>query len=281
MDKLILKSTTLLAGILISAPMIITTASAATTGGDYTSSANLTLQAGTGPVDPLDPTDPTNPVTPVDPGTPGASGNLTVDYGSTLYFGTQSISTQSKTYYAHPDMVKDQSNAVKVVPNYVQVTDQSGELSGWTLSLTQASDLHMTTGTSTDPGYALSGAQISFTGGTLLGGNGITAGKPSDVVASGVLTPGVATKLVSAVKNEGAGTWLYNFGDVDAYDASSVDTANTTDHTKVATKSAISLAVPAGLIEKAAPYTTDLYWSLQAVPGNDWDGNTSAVTPVP
>ncbi|MFK5290943.1 WxL domain-containing protein, partial [Lactococcus lactis] len=116
MDKLILKSTTLLAGILISAPMIITTASAATTGGDYTSSANLTLQAGTGPVDPLDPTDPTNPVTPVDPGTPGASGNLTVDYGSTLYFGTQSISTQSKTYYAHPDMVKDQSNAVKVVP---------------------------------------------------------------------------------------------------------------------------------------------------------------------
>lgn len=60
MDKLILKSTTLLAGILISAPMIITTASAATTGGDYTSSANLTLQAGTGPVDPLDPTDPTN-----------------------------------------------------------------------------------------------------------------------------------------------------------------------------------------------------------------------------
>lgn len=35
MDKLILKSTTLLAGILISAPMIITTASAATTGGDY------------------------------------------------------------------------------------------------------------------------------------------------------------------------------------------------------------------------------------------------------
>ena len=138
MDKLILKSTTLLAGILISAPMIITTASAAITGGDYTSSANLTLQAGTGPVDPLDPTDPTNPVTPVDPGTPGASGNLTVDYGSTLYFGTQSISTQSKTYYAHPDMVKDQSNAVKVVPNYVQVTDQSGELSGWTLSLTQA-----------------------------------------------------------------------------------------------------------------------------------------------
>lgn len=241
----------------------------------------MTLQAGTGPVDPLDPTDPTNPVTPVDPGTPGASGNLTVDYGSTLYFGTQSISTQSKTYYAHPDMVKDQSNAVKVVPNYAQVTDQSGELSGWTLSLTQASDLHMTTGTSTDPGYALSGAQISFTGGTLLGGNGITAWKPSDVVASGTLTPGVATKLVSAAKNEGAGTWLYNFGDVDAYDASSVDTANTADHTKVATKSAISLAVPAGLIEKAAPYTTDLYWSLQAVPGNDWDGNTSAVTPAP
>jgi hypothetical protein len=281
MDKLILKSSALLAGLLISGPMLITTANAATTGGDYTSSANLTLQAGTGPVDPLDPTDPTKPVTPVDPGTPGASGNLTVDYGSTLYFGTQSISTQSKTYYAHPDMVKDQSDAVKVVPNYAQVTDQSGELAGWTLSLTQASDLHMTSGTSTDPGYALSGAQINFTGGSLIGGNGITAGQPSDVVTSGTLTPGVATKLVSAAKNEGAGTWLYNFGDVDAYDTASVDTANTTDHTKVATKSAISLTVPAGLIEKAAAYTTDLYWSLQAVPGNDWSGNTSATTPAP
>ena len=93
------------------------------------------------------------------------------------WIGYVAVSYTHLTYYAHPDMVKDQSNAVKVVPNYAQVTDQSGELSGWTLSLTQASDLHMTTGTSTDPGYALSGAQISFTGGTLLGGNGITAGK--------------------------------------------------------------------------------------------------------
>jgi len=279
MNKLVLKSSALLATLLIAGPVLISTAGAATTtGGDYTSSANLTLQAGTGPVDPLDPTDPTNPVTPVDPGTPGAPGNLTVDYGSTLYFGTQSISTQAQTYYAHPDMVVDKDDVTKIVPNYAQVTDQSGDLAGWTLTLTQASDLHLTSGSSSDAGYALTGAQINFNGGTIVGGNGITAGTPSDVVSSGSLTPGVATKLVSAAENEGAGTWLYNFGDVDAYDAASVDTANTSDQSKVATKSAISLTVPAGLVEKAAPYTTDLYWSLQAVPGNDWSGNTSAVT---
>ncbi|PLW59163.1 WxL domain-containing protein [Lactococcus lactis] len=281
MNKLTLKSSALFTTLLISGPMLVATTSAATTGGDNTTSANLTLQAGLEPAEPLDPTDPTNPVSPVEPGTPGASGDLTVDYGSTLYFGTQSISTQSKTYYAHPDMVKDQTNVVKAIPNYAQVTDQSGELEGWTLTLTQDSDFHITTGTSTDPGYELIGAQINFTGGDIVGGNSLTAGKPSDVVGAGALIPGVATKLVSAAKNEGAGTWLYTFGNIDAYDASSIDTANTTDHTKVATKSAINLTVPAGLIEKAATYTTDLYWSLQAVPGNSWTGNTVAVTPAP
>ncbi|MGM9886797.1 MAG: WxL domain-containing protein [Lactococcus sp.] len=279
MNKNLLKSSALLTVTIIATPLFTTNVSAATTtGGDYTSSANLTLQAGTGPVSPLDPTNPVNPVTPVDPGTPGAAGNITVDYGSKLYFGTQSISTQQKVYYAQPDMVKDASNVVKAVPNYSQVTDQSGELAGWTLTLTQESDLHLTTGTSTDPGYALTGAQISFAGGTVVGGNGITAGTPSDVVTSGSLTPGVATKLVSAAANEGAGTWLYNFGDLNDYDTNSVDLTNTSDHSKVATKSAISLTVPAGITEKAAAYTTNLYWSLQAVPGNAWTGNTSSVT---
>ncbi|WP_374284583.1 WxL domain-containing protein [Lactococcus sp.] len=279
MNKNILKSSALLTVAMIATPLLATNVSAATTtGGDYTSSANLTLQAGTGPVSPLDPTDPINPVTPVDPVTPGAAGNITVDYGSKLYFGTQSISTEQKVYYAQPDMVKDSTNTIKAVPNFSQVTDQSGELAGWTLTLTQESDLHLTTGTSTDPGYALTGAQISFAGGTVVGGNGITAGTPSDVVTSGSLTPGVATKLVSAAANEGAGTWLYNFGDLNDYDTNSVDLTNTSDHSKVATKSAISLTVPAGITEKAAAYTTNLYWSLQAVPGNAWTGNTSSVT---
>lgn len=274
-----LKSSVLLATLLIAGTVWTATVSAAVTkGGDFTTSANLVLQAGTGPVSPLDPTDPDNPITPLVPGTPGAGGNITVDYGSTLYFGTQTISTQAQTYYAHPDLVTDKDSNVKAVPNYAQVTDQSGELAGWTLTLTQASDLHLSTGTASDPGYALTGASISFTGGQIIGGNGMTDGTPTDVATTGTLTPGVATKLVVASSGKGAGTWLYSFGVIDAYDTTSVDTNNPTDQTKVASKSAISLAIPAGLVQKAAAYSTNLYWSLQAVPGNDWTGETTATS---
>lgn len=274
-----LKSSVLLATLLIAGTVWTATVSAAVTkGGDFTTSANLVLQAGTGPVSPLDPTDPDNPVTPLVPGTPGAGGNITVDYGSTLYFGTQTISTQAQTYYAHPDLVTDKDSNVKAVPNYAQVTDQSGELAGWTLTLTQASDLHLVSGSSTDPGYALTGAQISFTGGNIIGGNGLTTGAPLDVASVGTLVPGKAVKLVVASASEGAGTWLYSFGAIGDYDATSVDTNNPTDQTKVASKSAISLAIPAGLVQKAAAYSTNLYWSLQAVPGNDWTGETTATS---
>lgn len=111
MNKISLKSSTLLTITIIATPLFATNVGADTTnGGDYASSANLTLQAGTGPIPPLDPT---NPVNPVAPGTPRAAGNITVDYGSKLYFGTQSISTQQKVYYAQPDMVKNASNVVK------------------------------------------------------------------------------------------------------------------------------------------------------------------------
>lgn len=279
MNKLVLKSSAVLTALLIAGPVLASAVSATTVGGDYTSTANLTLQAGTGPVNPVDPTDPTVPVTPVDPGTPGTPGNLTVDYGSTLNFGTQSISTNTQTYFAHPDMVSNtDGTGTRAVPLFSQVTDQSGDLAGWTLTVTQASDLHLASGTAGTPGYALTGATIDFTGGTVVAGNGNTAVAPSTVVASGQLTPGVATELVSAAAGQGAGTWLYNFGPLTDYDTTSVDTTTPTDQSKVATKSAISLTVPGGLTEKAAAYTTDLYWSLQAVPGNASTGNFTTVT---
>ncbi|GHU38152.1 cell surface protein [Bacilli bacterium] len=275
MTKVTLKSSALLAALLVAGTTFATTASATTIGGDATSSANLTLKAGTGPVDPLNPTKPDEKIDPVDPLIPGSPGNITVDYGSTFQFGTQTISTQEKTYYAHPDLGKDLTNTVVAIPLYSQVTDQSGDLAGWTLTLTQKEDLHLATGTAGDLGYALKGAQIKFTGGQIVGGNGLTTGAPTDVVASGTLVPGEATKLVSAATNEGAGTWLYNFGALADYDAASVDLANTADKSKVATQSPISLTVPAGLTQKAAAYTTELHWSLQAVPGNAWTGKTT------
>lgn len=297
MKNLTLKSSALLATLLITGAALSTVASAATTiGGDAKSSANLTLQAGTGPVDPKDPDNPdVTPVIPTDPPTPGSPGNITVDYGSTFEFGTQTISTSEKVYYAHPDgqegvqvdangdFVKDSSGNYVGDGNFVhkplhsQVTDQSGDLAGWTLTLTQKEDFHLVSGSATDPGYKLAGAQIAFKNGRVVGGIN-TATAPSGVVTSGVLIPGKAVKLVSAAAGEGAGTWVYNFGATTDYDTSSVDFTTPTDKSKIASKSPISLTVPAGLTQKAAAYTTELIWSLQATPGNDWTYNPSAVT---
>ncbi|GAX48029.1 WxL domain-containing protein [Pseudolactococcus reticulitermitis] len=281
MNKPILKASTLLATLLISGAALSAIVSATTIGGDYTSSANLTLEAGEGPTTPLDPENPDDPITPEIPGTGGEGGNLTVDYGSTLFFGKQSISSQAATYYAHPDLVRDSGSHVKAVPLYAQVTDQSGELAGWTLTLTQAAQLHLGSGSDTDPGYALNGATINFSGGTIVGGYGLEDGVPSTFVESGTLIPGHAVQLVGAGNGEGAGTWLYHFGAIGDYDTSAVNTADTSDHTGKATKSPITLTIPAGVVQKAAAYSTELYWSLQAVPGGDWTGETDAKDVIP
>lgn len=274
MKKRALKSSSALATLLVLGVSVATSVEAATVvGGDYKSSANLTLKAGTGPIDPYDPNDPgTGPVDPTDPGTPGTPGNLTVDYGSSFNFGTQTISTSGATYYAHPDVVT-KSGTNQAVPAFSQVTDQSGDLAGWTLTLTQESDLHLSSGTSSDPGYALTGAEISFTGGKIVAAGGNTATAPSDVVAADKLVPGQAVKLVSASAGQGAGSWQYQFSDVSAYDSTSVDLNNPSDKSKVASKSPVQLSIPVGLTQKAAAYTTNLSWSLQAVPGNTQPSN--------
>lgn len=238
---------------------------------ETTSSNSLSTQveliSGDGSPPIFDPTSPTETVTPINPNDQGSEGSYTIDYASNFYFGTQEISSQKSTYYTQPDMVINKNNEVKIVPNFIQVTDESGSFSGWTLTVKQDSLLHLNSGNTEAAGYSLNGSNISFENASLIGGDGITTGAPTGK-SSLTLTPGETQMVVSAEKEQGAGSWLYTFGTVSSYDQSSVDTKDVSNRKKSSTKSAIKLTVPSGSAIKADKYTTTLTWCLTYTPKN-------------
>ncbi|MFC4652283.1 WxL domain-containing protein [Lactococcus nasutitermitis] len=282
MNKLILKSATVLTAALIIAPTLATTVSA-DTAASYNSSANVTFAAGTASTTPVDPTDPSTPATPTNPdGTdpePGTAGPLSIDFASSLSFGTQVISASDQTYYAHAQTLTDSTTG----PNYVQVTDTRGTLSGWSLSVNTDAQLHLATvdptstpeTSDTTPGDYLTGATISFSGGYVAGT--ATTGTPTGT--TGTYTVGAdATTIMNAAANQGAGTWVYGLGAGVSGTTNDVLGANNAAYQEnggaplansdVSTASPITLSVPGTTAKKAAAYTTDLIWTLSDTPAN-------------
>lgn len=242
------------AGCLVGALFIGAKTSEAVPTASLSSSGQVIFNAPTAVTPPLSPItpNPAIPVTPVDnvtgaAPTSGTPGPLSIDFASSFNFGTQSISTTNKTYYASAQNYTE-SAATVTGPNYVQVTDTRGTLVGWNLSVTQDAQFE----TSDAIPYVLTGAAVT------LGNANVTSNLaaanptlvPSTVVASETLTPGVSSsKLVAAQANEGAGTWIYRFGTDEATGASSV-----------------SLLVPGSTIQMAKTYATTLTWALNATP---------------
>ncbi len=74
----------------------------------YHSNGQIVFEPNTEPTDPISPTDPDpeNPIKPVDPTTPdgkpepGTNGPLSIDFASSLYFGTQKITSKTEIYHA-------------------------------------------------------------------------------------------------------------------------------------------------------------------------------------
>lgn len=198
------------------------------------------------PVDPLDPeieVDPENP-----PELPEDQGTLSIDFISSFNFGAQTISAQNKRYYAQPQRLlnKDATvNETEKRPNYIQVSDRrsENERKGWTLAVTQNSQF-------TDrQDNQLRGARL------LLNNQQFASvqenGEPMLQNQDGaVLIPEQKTPLVTASDGQGAGTWVYRFGDE-----------------KNAGES-VALEVPPTADPRATTYQTSLTWELSAVPDN-------------
>lgn len=267
MNKLVLKSVAALTVATFTGTVVTSVTSAAT----YDSSANLTLKAGNSVITPVDPTNPTVPLDPINPDgstpKPGTPGPLSIDYASSLSFGTQSIQATDATYYAHAQTIN--GSTTTTVPDYVQVTDNRGTFAGWTLSVNTDSQFHLTTidpaKTSEDSAAAgdyLSGAEISFSGGYTKGTSKAT---PSSVNAASYAVGTSATTILGAKANEGMGTWVYGLGDNSTYQENGGAPLANAD---VSSKSPIALKVPGTSVKKAAAYTTNLIWTLSETPAN-------------
>jgi hypothetical protein len=248
----LLASTQLLAG----AAFAESTVSATDNSNTLDSKAQVVFTPSNAKTPIVDPTSPdtANPVTPKDNITGESVGNtgltqgpLSIDYASSLNFGSHQVSSLNQTYYAQAQEFADGSKG----PDYVQVTDNTGSNSGWTLTVTEDA-AGFTDGSSGNAGSKLKGAVITLPQGTLATTSGSNAGTPKSSGAT--LVEGAASKIVTADANQGQGTWVNAFG-------------ATSDYTD--TSSPITLSVPGSSTKNTStPYTTTLTWNLQQTPTN-------------
>lgn len=203
-------------------------------------------------VDPIDPAIPVVPVDPVNPGTPvepGSPGPLSLDYASSLNFGKQKIKSSDEVYFAKAQVVSDKDGVdptPREVPLYAQVTDNRGTQAGWSLSVKQNGQFKAGDKTLTGAKIEFINAEIATISESLV---------PSVLKTSFDLTAdgtGAAQNIMAAKANQGAGTFIYRFGNKD---------------TKA---SSVKLSVPGKTLKmKDVNYNTTLTWSLNDVPGVD------------
>ncbi len=198
------------------------------------------------PLDPLNPEIDVNPEN--QPKLPEDQGLLSIDFISSFTFGSQAISAHTKRYYAQPQRLLNHDgtlNDAEERPNYIQVSDRrpDNERKGWTLAVTQNNQF-------TDrQGNQLRGARLVLNNQqfTSVQENGEPMLQNQDAVA---LIPEQKMPLVTARNGQGAGTWIYRFGDGESAGES------------------VALEVPPSADPRATTYQTTLTWELSVVPNN-------------
>lgn len=204
------------------------------------------LQGSMPPVDPLDPEIEVNPEN--KPELPENQGLLSIDFISSINFGSQPISVHDQIYYAQPQRLLDEDGTVNEMeerPNYIQISDRRSatERNGWQLSVTQTKQFEGL------KNQQLTGASITFSNQQLVTAQG--GNTPSLQTANPLtLVPGNKRALIRAEDTEGTGTWIYRFGD---------------EHTA---RESVTLNVPKGSNPEATSYSTTLIWELNAIPDN-------------
>lgn len=221
----------------------------------YGTKGDITFEQSTEPEKPVHPgnPDPENPVIPIDPTNPegpdsGTQGPLSIDYVSSLDFGSQEISNKTMTYYAKPQTFNTGQEAT---PNYMQVTDKTGKVGGWRLTVEQATDF---TAQSADAANkTIVGAEISLEAGEgkiASNGNGVSP-KARNIKLTG---EGSGAAILAAEKGQGAGLWTSTFGELSEVDGEVFNTG-------------ASLTIPGSSQTDADKYTTELVWKIENVPG--------------
>lgn len=247
---------------LVALSFTIGTTFASAVGAEYESNGAVQFVPNTDPTNPVDPInpDPEKPVDPIDPTdpigpNPGTNGPLSIDFASSLDFGLNKISNQNQTYYARSQRFTNLTDR----PNYIQVSDNRGTNSGWTLKVKQDGQF---TATTTTLNSVLTGAQVTLKNPTITSNGTATAPIATNTI---VLNPdGTEVIVMSATDQAGAGTWINSWGTVEEVTEKDI---NGNDVQVNVTKD-ITLDVPGATPKDAVKYQTKLIWTLTDVPGN-------------
>lgn len=251
---------------LIAAPTIVNPLSVfAADGGAYNTEGSVGFLPNTDTINPVDPTNPGKDVTPLDPdgnpGKPGTPGPLSIDFVSTLNFGSNKISSSDEVYYAEPQVIWNDTDEDSVVENgetstrpaYVQVSDNRGTNSGWTLTVRQETQLNNRSAQNS----VLTGAEIKLKNGTASSHMSNTTAPI--VNTSIILVPGATSTVMTAAAGGGAGTWVDYFGTLENINV---------EGTAVEKNTAVTLSVPGSTPKDAVLYSATLIWTLSEIPEN-------------
>lgn len=189
------KTTALLAGlgktVLVTSLVPVTSFAADKTA---ESNANISFIAGTGPVAPVDPLNPTDPLDTEDKDNPtdlptGDTGALTLDYVSSINFGSHEVSSKSEVY-----------SSTSKKP-FIQVSDRRGTGAGWSVSATAS---QFTDGTNN----SLRGAKITFQNGEAVTGSSTSVAPASQQKVELPTDGSTSAAVMKATANQGMGTWF-------------------------------------------------------------------------
>ncbi len=268
-----MKKRRIVAGLMAASILAVNTTGAMAAGGEKESTASITYKASEEITPPVNPEEPDKPGTPYPEPEPGTKGPLSIDFVSDFNFGEQDITTvdsvytlyetqqwwDEETYDGNGDPDTDD------VATYVQVTDNRGEASGWTLSVEQTTPF--TYQDSTDPTDIKYNHQIEGTVITFKNINVNSAVEDTDMWPSydnkdndvsiyydSTNSTAASKIMMGAKKNEGAGTYVAKFGEVNSL----VNNA----------KESVELSVPGKSIKYAGNYETTITWTLSDTPVN-------------
>ncbi|MCZ2492221.1 WxL domain-containing protein [Dellaglioa carnosa] len=240
----------------------VANAAVAPDGKSATTAANLMLLEKSGPVDPLDPS---KPVKPINPGTP-TTGDLRMDYISNLHFGSHEVSGSSQVYYADFDQVADLTGhrdpvtggwvtdslgSYREVPNYAQVTNNTG--GNWALDVSNSQFIGL------NSKKTLKGVSLRLKDLTSRNADPdatLTTSKNADLQGDGK-----SQSITNTTGESNAGTWTFSMGDMTPL------RPDQKPDPALKGNMSVQLVVP-GSTEKVAgeTYVSTLNWTLVAAP---------------
>lgn len=232
--------------------------------------ANVTVQKGKTGLSMIQ--DPENPETEVDPGdSPRTDGDLRIDFVPQLNFSTAQLNGKDLVLPVNAQLFH---SGTAPRGNFIQITDERDEPTGWTLQVRQEKQFTH----NEKEGVQLKGAVISLDKAWT---NSVVADKFSPTVQKEViqmLAVGETYNLAKAEYEKGMGTWSIAFGasaenqngqtaTLDARkDAQGNAVMDTTFNQPSYLNSAVNLTIPGDSNNEPGAYSTVLTWILAELP---------------